>query len=488
MAKIKQIGISVKKDENFSEWFTELMKKAELADVRYNLKGFPVYMPWAVRSIRTITRMWEEELENKGHEPLIMPLLIPESNFHKEAEHVEGFTPDVFWVTGAGDKVFEERLALRPTSETALYDMYGKWIQSYNDLPLKRYQSVSVFRHETKMTRPFMRTREFHWSEAHNVFATEEEAWGQVKEDMEITQKLLYGELALPHIFFKRPQWDKFPGAVNTFAADVLLPSGKVIQLPSTHLIGKKFSKAFDVTFTNKKGEEEEGWITCYGPAHSRNYGAIITFHGDDKGLILPWKIAPKQIVVVPIILKGKEEPVLQKASEIAKQLEQEGFTVEYDDRREFSPGWKFNQWEMKGVPIRVEIGPRDVENNSLVVFRRDTGEKQTLSMDELSKTVNEIKNTFTENLKKAANKIFEEKCIDAKTQEEIKVGLDKGYMIRTSFCSIDKDGETCATRIEKDLGGEVRGEWFEKNEEVFCDCPVCGKKATTVVYVAKSH
>ena len=489
MSKKKNIvGLTVKKSEDFSEWFTQLMKKAELADVRYNLKGFPVYMPWAVKSIRKITRMWEEELEARDHEPLIMPLLIPEANFHKEAQHVEGFTPEVFWVTHGGEKEFEERLALRPTSETALYDMYGKWIQTYRDLPFKRYQSVSVFRHESKMTRPFMRTRELHWSEAHNVFATEEEAYADAMENLEITKKLLYGKMALPHIFFKRPQWDKFPGATNTFAADVLLDSGKVIQLPSSHMISQSFSKAFDVTFKDADEKEKLAWITCYGPCHSRNYGALITFHGDDKGLILPWDVAPEHIVIVPLIFKGKEDLVLSKAKELKKQFTDLGYTVRLDDRSTVSPGWKFNEWEMKGMPIRIVVGPKDIENNQVELFRRDLGEKSFVKMDDLEVVIKEIKNTQTKNLQDKANKIIEDKTVNGTTREEIKNALDEGKMIRTSFCSTDLDGEACATIVEKELGGEVRGEKFDIKEEPFCKCPICGKDAKHVVYIAKSH
>ncbi|MGM5480542.1 MAG: proline--tRNA ligase [Nanobdellota archaeon] len=489
MAK-KETGakLTVEKDENFSEWFTELMKKADLADTRYNLKGFPVYMPWAVRSIRKITRMWEDKLESTQHEPLIMPLLIPEENFHKEAEHVEGFTPEVFWVTGAGDKTFDTRYALRPTSETALYDMYGKWIRSYKDLPLKRYQSVSVFRHETKMTRPFMRTRELHWTEAHNVFATEKDATRQVHEDMQITEDLLHKKMALPHIFFKRPQWDKFPGAVNTFAADVLLPSGKVLQLPSTHLIGQNFSKPFDVTFKDDKEQEQLGWITCYGPCHSRNYGALITFHGDDKGLVLPWDVAPHHIVIVPILKKNKEETVLENVHTLKNELEQEGYSVLVDERRDVSPGFKFNHWELKGVPVRLELGPRDIEQNSVMVFRRDTGSKEVVPRSELNEFLATIQTTFTSNLVRKADDVFDTKLETAQTLAEIRMHIDQGKMVRTSFCSTEKDGESCAEVIEKDVGAEVRGEWFGKDEDVFCDCPVCGKKAHHVVYIAKSH
>lgn len=487
MAKKNAIGLTVKKDEDFSEWFTQLMKKAELADVRYNIKGFPAYMPWAVYSMRKITRMWEAELERRDHQPLLMPVLIPEGNFHKEAEHVEGFTPEVFWVTGAGDKEFEERLALRPTSETALYDMYGKWIRSYKDLPFKRYQSVSVYRHETKMTRPFMRTRELHWTEAHNVFASQQEAVNQVKEDMDITKKLLHGKLALPHIFFKRPQWDKFPGADNTYAADVLLPSGKVLQLPSTHLIGQNFSSAFDVTFTNEKEEQDLGWITCYGPCHSRNYGALITFHGDDKGLILPWDVAPKHIVIVPILIKGKEEPVLAKTKALYEELS-ENYDVILDDRDDYNPGWKFNQWEMKGVPIRIEIGPRDIQQEEAVVFRRDTKEKQTIPFAKLQEHLKTIKETFTTNLREKADKVFDEKTKSAQTLAELRSFIDQGFMVKTSFCSTNKDGESCAQVVEKDVGAEVRGERFDEDEKVFCDCPICGKPGNHVVYIAKSH
>ncbi|MFP4119150.1 MAG: proline--tRNA ligase [Candidatus Woesearchaeota archaeon] len=489
MAK-KETGaqLTIGKDEDFSEWFTQLMKKAELADIRYNIKGLPVYMPWAVRSMRKIIRMWEAEFERLGHEPLLMPLLIPEENFHKEAAHVEGFTPEVFWVTGAGDKTFDTRFALRPTSETALYDMYGKWIRSYKDLPFKRYQSVSVYRHETKMTRPFMRTRELHWSESHNVFASHEDALAQVKEDMEITERLLHGKMALPHIFFKRPQWDKFPGGDNTFAADVLLPSGKVLQLPSTHLIGQNFSEPFDVKFEDKDEKEKLGWITCYGPCHSRNYGALITFHGDDKGLVLPWDVAPHHIVIVPIFKKGKESLVLDTAFELKSTLSEAGFDVFIDDRDDVSPGFKFNHWELKGMPVRIEIGPRDVENGNVVVFRRDLGEKEIVSRDDLMAYLDSVCNTFTDNLREKADRVFDEKSVTAQTLPELRMHIDQGKMVRTCFCSTDMDGAKCAEVIEKDVGAEVRGEWFGKEEDVFCDCPVCGKKANHVVYIAKSH
>ncbi len=489
MAKTPEIGISVKKDDDFSEWFTQLMQKAALADVRYNVKGFPVYRPWAVKSMRKMCRLMEQLLEATGHEPLLMPLLIPESNFHKEADHVEGFTPEVFWVTERGDGItFEERYALRPTSETALYDMYSKWIRSYKDLPLKLYQQVSVYRHDTKMTRPFLRTREIHWIEAHDVFATAEEALEQVKEDMETTRKMIYDILAMPHIFFRRPQWDKFPGAVDTYAADVLMPSGKVLQLPSTHFIGQEFAKVFGVKFTDKDEKEKHGWITCYGPAHSRNYGALIAFHGDDKGLKIPWDVAAQHAVIVPIIFDDSKEAVLKKCNELNKKLVDSGYESTVDDRNYLNAGWKFNQWEMKGVPIRIEVGPKDLEKGEIVLFRRDIDEKKAVKETDLLKEIETIKRTFTKNMRDKADVLIKDNIVDCSSLDEVKKALESGKMVRTCMRSIEKDGEVDAAMIEKEFSAEVRGEWAFKNEKVFCDCVISGKPAKHVVYIAKSY
>ena len=289
----KKIGITADKEKDFSEWFTQIIEQAELADTRYNVKGLPVYRHWAARSIRKMYHLFEDVLDRKNHEPLIFPSLIPERNFLLEKDHVAGFTPEVFWVTehGAGEKI-EEKLALRPTSETAFYFMYNKWIRSHNDLPFKRYQSCQIWRYEGKATRPFFRTREIYWIETHNAFATAEEAEQQVLEDMETTKEVLFDQLAIPHITFQRPHWDKFAGAVNTYAADALMGSGKVLQLPSTHYLGQNFSKPFDVKFMDKDNKEKFVYLTCYGIAMSRNYGALIALHGDNKGLVLPFAIA----------------------------------------------------------------------------------------------------------------------------------------------------------------------------------------------------
>ena len=236
----------------FSEWFSEVLAKTELADLRYNTKGFLVHRPWSVLCMKEIYRLYEAELERRCHLPVWFPAVIPESNFKKEAEHIEGFAPELFWITHAGEDKLPERLALRPTSETAMYTMYSLWIRSWRDLPLKLYQSCQVWRCDTKATRPFIRGREFWWIEAHDVFETEAEARKQVAEDMETTENVMHQEFGIPFIFFRRPEWDKFPGAVHTYSADSLMPDGKALQQPSTHLLGQNFSKSFDITFKDR--------------------------------------------------------------------------------------------------------------------------------------------------------------------------------------------------------------------------------------------
>lgn len=489
MAKEKEndLGITVRKDEDFSEWFTQLMQKAELADVRYKLKGFPVYREWPTISMKKIYRFLEEALERKGHMPLTFPTLIPESLLRTESEHVEGFTPEVFWITehGAGER-FEEKMALRPTSETAFYSMYSLWIRSYKDLPYKRYQSCSVFRHETKMTRPFFRTREFYWIEAHDAFATEEDARKQVLEDMETTYEVLHEKLAMPHIFFQRPEWDKFAGAVHTFAADALMGSGKVLQLPSTHLLGQKFSKPFNVKFVDEKGEEKYCHITCYGPAVSRIYGAMIALHGDDKGLILPWDAAPLHIVIVPIIFDKTKDKVLKKSKELKEKLKD--YSVKLDDRADYSVGYKFNEWELKGVPIRIEVGPKDLENKSVTLFRRDLDKKTAVKETDLLSEIKKIEKEFTKNLLKKTSADFEKNLANAKSLSEIKKALEQNKIVKASFCSIEMDGAKCAEKIEKEMGGFVRGIRVDKKEKPEGNCIICGKKAKEVVYVARAY
>ncbi len=488
--KKKAKGISVKKSENFSSWYSDLVQKAELADLRYNIKGFVCYMPWAVMSIKKMYEKYEKEMEDKGHLPLTMPSLIPESNFHLEAQHVEGFAPEVFWVTEHGDgERFEEKLALRPTSETALYKMYSKWIRSYNDLPFKRYQSCQVWRYEGKMTRPFLRAREFHWIEAHNVFESLEDAKAQVIEDMEITYSMLQDEFAIPIIFFQRPEWDKFPGAVHTYASDALLESGKVIQLPSTHLLGQNFSKPFDVSFTDKDGKKQYGYITCYGPAISRIYGAMISVLGDDQGLVLPFDLAPVQIVIVPIITKDREKDVDKRCKELQKIFKGK-YSVRYDDR-DLTAGEKFNEWELKGVPIRIEIGPKDLEKDQAAVKVRNRKKKEFIPSKDLKAYVDNIAHRFTDELKSAHAQRFDSLIKRCEDLDSAKKAIDSGKIVASGICSIGMDGYSCAEKIEKKTGGLIRGTKVTKDKEdkiKFKTCIGCNKQAGSTVYIAKSY
>jgi len=487
--KQEKITFNIDREKNFSEWFSEIIKTAELADLRYNVKGFLVFQPWAVLCMEKMYDFFEGALQKKGHLPYWYPSLIPEKNFFVEKEHVEGFTPQVFWVTeaGAGEKL-EEKLALRPTSETAFYQMFALWIRSHKDLPFKTYQRAQVFRYETKATRPFLRSREFHWIETHCAFGTAEEAERQVQEDMETTKEMLHDTFGIPFIFFERPQWDKFAGAERSFAADVISPDGRVVQQPSTHFLGQNFSKAFNVTFSDKDTKEKFCFLTCYGPAISRIFASLIITHGDNKGLRFPFEIAPLQVIIVPIAFE-KEKKVLEKARELKSLLLEKGFRVGIDEK-ESKPGEKFFFWEMKGVPLRIELGPKELKEKKLVVFRRDTEKKQDVPEKQLLSFVEKTGKEISENLKRQADKIFEGLIRDAASKEEIRRVLDNKGIARVNFCSTSMQGAKCAEIIEKELQATVRGTRVEKKETPFGSrkCVVCGKPAEKVVYIAKQY
>lgn len=475
-------GITVGKEKDFSKWFSEVVQKAELGDLRYNVKGFLVFQPWSVLCMEKMYRRFEKVLQRKGHEPYFFPTLIPEENFNKEAGHVEGFTPEVFWVTQGGETKFKEKLALRPTSETAFYQMFALWIRSYNDLPFKSYQRANVFRYETKATRPFLRSREFHWIETHCAFASEKDAMAQVHEDMDTTKELLYGTFGLPFLFFERPQWDTFPGAKKTFAADVLNPDGRVVQQPSTHFIKQDFAKAFDIKFKDKDGKEKYVYTTCYGPAMSRIFASVVIVHGDDKGLRFPWEIAPKHVAIVPI---DTSKELVKKAEQLREKIGD--FADVVIDKSNKTPGEKFNHWEMKGVPVRIDIGKNELKEKKLSVFRRDLNKKESIAEKDLMGYLEKVKSESGKNLKKQADDLFKNKIVNASNVGEMKKVIDAGDIARCDFCSIDSDGEKCAEVVEKEVGAKVRGTNLEK-ETAKGKCVVCGKKAGNVVYVARDY
>lgn len=475
------------KKSDFSEWYTEITKEAGLCDLRYNVKGFVVFMPWSVSSMKKMYAIYEKELEAKGHRPAWFPALIPESNFHKEASHVAGFTPEVFWVEKAGENVLEERLAMRPTSETAMYQMYSLWIQGKRDLPIKIYHQSQVWRYETKATRPFIRSREFYWIEAHDAFATRGEAEAQVKEDMEMSQNVIWEKFGVPFIFFERPQWDKFPGALFTYAADCMMPDGRVLQLPSTHLLGQNFAKPFDVKYLNEKGEYEYCWQTCYGPAISRIYAAIFSVHGDDTGLILPYELAPVQAIVVPIPKKGNEGAVIAKAKETVRLLCDAGIRAE-GDFSDSTPGYKYNWWEMKGVPFRVEIGAREAESGVFTVARRDNRAKIMVKEAALAEFIASESSVMLRDIKKKAKESLDGALARADSMDALAKELENGRLVAAPFCSMEMDGEKCADLVKEKTSGNVRGTRFGKHEAAHGECIGCGKKATVLVYIARQY
>ena len=478
--KITQ-GISAKKQENFSEWYSQVLEKAELIDLRYDVKGFVVVRPWGAMIIENMYNLYEEALQKKGHKPCFFPTLIPEKNFKKESQHVEGFSPDVFWLEKSqGD----EKLALRPTSETAMYQMYSLWIRGHRDLPLKLYQRANVFRYETKATRPLIRAREFYWIEAHDCFATKKEAEEQVKEDICTTEEVMHQKFGIPFFPMKRPVWDTFPGAVYTIGSDVIMPDGKLLQQPSTHFLGQSFSKAFNVKFLDENEKEQNVWQTCYGPAISRMLASVISTHGDDKGLVLPFCISPIQVVIIPIFNKDNKERIIQKSIEIKNELESFGITSEIDDS-EKRPGEKYYNWELKGVPMRIELGEKELNSEKLVVYLRDLNKKVDL------KKLSDIKTLgidFDKRIREKAEDFEKKQTVDCLDIGALKKAMKDKKLARVNFCSMGKEGLKCAEFVEKELGAEVRGVIANKNEKVFGDCVVCGEKAEVVSYIGKSY
>ena len=486
--KKEELGITVSKDENFSEWFSQVVFKSDLADIRYGLQGFIVHREWGTLILRKIYEMLEREVEKDNHLPVLFPIAIPKHFFEKEKEHVEGFAPEVFWVTEAGDDKLAEPFALRPTSETAFYSMNSLRRRSWKDLPIKRYQSrIGVYRYEST-TRPFLRGREFLFFETHDAFRTHEEALKQVRKDMEILKNVVEEKLFIPFIFFRRPQWDKFAGADDTYAADTVMPDGKISQIGSTHDLGQRFSRAFEVKFKDKDEKEKYVYLTCFGPGIWRIMAALIALHGDDKGLVLPSSVAPYHAVIVPIYFKGKEGVVDEAATKLKEKLEAARYRVIFDDDKDKTAGFKFYKWELYGVPVRIEIGPRDVENGTAVLVRRADGGKVVV---EVEKVGDELKKQLEENdkiIKKGSMRYH--KIHEAKTLEEVKKLADKGGFIKAPFCGVDEKAESCADKLQEMTALKVRGVPLDSKENPGKDdrCIICGKKAKVLVYLAKAY
>lgn len=422
--------------DGFSDWYHRILEDAEVIDSRFSIKGMPVYRKWGLTVIREMQRFLEGLLEADGHEPVLFPVLIPEDVLGKESEHIAGFEEQVFWVTHAGRTPLERKMALRPTSETSIYEMFNLWIRSHTDLPLKIHQSVAVYRYETKHTRPLIRGREFLWNEGHTAFATNEDAEANIKTVIGMYTKLINGLLCLPFQVNRRPDWDKFPGADYTLAFETLMPEGRTLQLATVHNLGQNFSKPFDITFEDEKGEHQHVFQTSYGPGFGRLLAAVISVHGDEKGLILPPAVAPVQAVVIPILIKDKKrKEVMDYSNKLVEKLKNEGIRVELDDS-DNRPGAKYYFWEMKGVPVRLEVGPKEVADKKVALVRRDTGKKELVPLSKLDLTA--LFKKITADLRKKAQKRFDERLLEASKLADIKKRLGKG-IITTGWCQTDE-------------------------------------------------
>jgi len=477
----KEIGITVSKSENFSEWYTQVVIKAELADYA-PVKGLIVLRPDGYSIWESIKESLDKKLKETGHRNGFLPVLIPESLLAKEKEHFEGLNPEVFWVTHSGNSEIGDRLALRPTSETLAYSLFSKWIRSWRDLPLKINFWNSALRAEIKGTKPFLRTSEFLWQEGHTVHATKDEAEKEVADILELYKKTIEEELAVPVVTGKKSEKDKFVGAVYTNTLESLMPDGKALQMGTSHFLGQNFSKPFDVKYLDENNSETFAWQTSWGVSW-RLIGGMIMTHGDDKGLVLPPKVAPIQVVIIPIYYsKEDKENVLQKACQIKDSLSNNDIRVHLDDREQLTPGFKFNDWEMKGIPIRIEIGPKDIAKNQIVLARRHNQTKISLDIDGLTeKTLSELKNIQKE-MFDAAKKILDERVVRVSEYQQFKKELENGKMIDCSWCG----NQTCEDKIKEETGADLRV--IPSDNTKAETCIYCKNSGTTNVLFARGY
>lgn len=477
------LGITVKKNENFSEWYTQAVLKSGLADYA-PVKGCMIFLPYGYAIWNNIRKIFTEMIKDEVDE-VYFPIFIPKSILEKESEHFEGFTPEVAWVTKGGKRDLDEWLAVRPTSETIMYSYFPKIIKSWRDLPLRIIQWVNVVRWETKATRLFFRSREFLWHEGHTCHATKEEADKEVMKRIEQYKKLVEEYLAIPVIDGYKSEGEKFKGALYTTTIEAMMPDGKALQSGTSHNLGQNFSKVFGIKFMDKDGNQKFVWQTSWGFS-TRLIGALVAIHGDDKGLILPPKIAPIQVVIVPIYYKEEEkEVVIKRAEEIQRTLKENGIKAKLDKREEYTPGYKFNEWELKGVPIRIEIGPKDIEKSQITLKRRDKKEKITVDESKVVEKVKEMMEDIQNSLYKKAKDFMKARMVRIDSYEKMKELADKGYFIEANHCGDVK----CEEAINDETGLTIRVIPFEDNKPFGNKrCIKCGKPAKYRAYFAKSY
>jgi prolyl-tRNA synthetase len=477
MAKQEFVQHITPREENFSQWYTDVVKMADLMDYT-PVRGCMALKPYGNRIWELIREELDRRFRETGHENVSMPMLIPESLLLKEAEHVEGFAPEVAWVTQGGGETLPERLAIRPTSETMFCTMFSQWVHSWRDLPMKYNQWCSVIRWE-KTTRPFLRTAEFWWQEGHTVHATAEEAQEETLLMLEVYRSFCEDVLSIPVFSGRKSDKEKFAGASATYSVEAMMQDGKALQAGTTHNFGTNFSVPFDIKYQNKEGALEYCHETSWGMS-TRLIGAIIMAHGDERGLKLPPDVAPYQVIILPIAAyKGG---VMEKCEEAFEALKAAGIRVKLDDRDHLSPGWKFNEWELKGVPLRLEIGPRDIEKGAASYMRRDTFEKGTLELDSLVPGIKALLDEIRRGMLHVADAFRISRTLDVFSMEEMGEQVNTGYA-RAMWC-----GErACEDKIKEAFSATSRNMPFDQ-PSIADTCVCCGKQAKHLTYFAKAY
>lgn len=466
--------------ENFSQWYQDVIIKAGLIDYA-PMKGCMIIRPYGYAIWEQIQQILGAMIKESGHENAYFPLFIPESLLQKEVDHVEGFAPEVAWVTHGGQTELGERLAVRPTSETIVCSMLSNWVQSHRDLPILLNQWANVVRWE-KSTRPFLRTTEFLWQEGHTAHSTVQEAQAETLQMLDIYAKFVEEYLAIPVIKGQKTENEKFAGAKDTYSIEALMKDGKALQAGTSHNLGQHFAKVFDIQFSNDEGQLEYVYQTSWGVS-TRLIGGLIMTHGDERGLKLPPAIAPIQVVIVPI-LGNESETVLATAQEIQQHLKALGYRVKIDDREQYRPGWKFNEWELKGVPLRIELGPKDLAKKQLVLARRDTGEKIFISIDSTIDQVTQLLDEIQQRIFTQATQFVQNHTSIASNLEEFNSILDqKGGYIKSMWCG----DSSCEIRVKELTKATIRNIPFAQ-EKVSKSCICCNKPAQKMVYFARSY
>ena len=478
----QEVGITASKKDEFSEWYTQVVQKAELADYA-PVKGLIVLRPDGYSIWESLRATLDAKFAAHGIRNGFLPVLIPESLLGKEKSHFAGFDPEVFWVTHSGGNEVGDRLALRPTSETLAYTMYSRWIRSWRDLPLKINFWNTALRAEIKATKPFLRTSEFLWQEGHTVHATREEAEREVAAILEVYRETVERELAIPVIAGTKSEKEKFVGAVYTTAIEAVMPDGKALQMGTSHFLGQNFSKPFDVSFADRDNTERLAWQTSWGVSW-RLIGAMIMVHGDDQGLVLPPRVAPVQAVIVPIYRKDRDrEAIMARAAEIRAELESMGVRAHVDGRTGLSPGYKFNDWELRGVPLRLEIGPRDMEAGSVVAVTRHSGEKSSLPLAGLGGVPGMLED-MQERMLERAREQAGKRTARASDYAELKslVG-GGGGLVSATWCG----GTECEERIKEETGADIRVIPFG-SRDAGGQCVLCGRQGSSVPVFARGY